>query len=450
MNAPRESTFIQRIENVGQHAQLLYQNAEDLAWRQPQQFISCLEELRLALEELRVAEEELQEQNASLLAAHEAIEAERRRYCELFEFAPDGYIVTDLYGIIQEANRAARELLGVGEGSLLGKPLSNFISAEQRRSFRSMLNQLPTLHRVHEWEIDLCSRDNRIFEAALTVETVHDEQDMAIALRWLVRNVTVRKQAEEQLHQTQIQNLQLLEADRLKSQFMSTLSHELRTPMNAILGFSELLMRHLRHQPDSMPIVMLERILRNGKHLLDLIEEMLDFSKLKAKHLELHLESFDLTEFTAATVDELRPLAAGKAIDLQVQIPQTALVIQNDRTRLQQIITNLLSNAIKFTEIGSVTLEVWELPGEQIVLIVRDTGIGIEPADQARIFQEFWQVHQSTTRKYEGTGLGLAIVYALVQLMQGSISVDSWPGRGSVFRVELPKWVTPPPEPTQL
>lgn len=449
MNAPQESAFIQRIENIDEYTQILYQNAEDLSWRQPQQFINCLEELRLALEELRVAEEEVQEQNASLMAAQATIEAERRQYRELFEFAPDGYLVTDPHGIVREANQVARNLLEIQQELLLGKPLSSFIPAAQRRAFRTVLNQLPTLNRIQEWEIGMCGKENRAFDAALTVETVRNEQGI-VALRWLVRDITVRKQAEEQFRQVQMQNLQLIEADRLKNQFMATLSHELRTPMNAILGFSELLMRHFRHQPDSLPSAMLERILRNGKHLLDLIEELLDFSKLKAKHLELHLESFNLTEFTAATVEELRSLAAGKAIDLQVQIPQTALVIQNDRTRLRQIITNLLSNAIKFTEVGSVILEVWELPGERFVLIVQDTGIGIEPADQARIFQEFWQVNQSATRKYEGTGLGLAIVSALVQLMQGSISVDSQPGKGTVFRVELPKWVTPPSASAQL
>jgi signal transduction histidine kinase len=212
-----------------------------------------------------------------------------------------------------------------------------------------MLNQLPTVNRVQEWELVLCSRDGEPFDAALTVETVRIPVGEATALRWLVRDITLRKQAEEQLRQVQLQNLQLLEADRLRSQFMATISHELRTPMNAILGFSELLLRQFHRRHDVQLIPMVEPIFRNGRHLLTLIEEMLDFSKLKAERLELQAEPFDLVEFVTQTVEELRPLASQKALNLAVKSPESHLSITNDPTRLRQVMINLLSNAIKFT-----------------------------------------------------------------------------------------------------
>jgi signal transduction histidine kinase len=169
---------------------------------------------------------------------------------------------------------------------------------------------------------------------------------------------------------------------------------------------------------------------------------MLDFSKLRANRLELQVQSFDLAELAIATTEELRSLAEQKALDLRVCLTPSSMPVSNDPVRVRQILVNLLSNAIKFTDTGSVSLEIWETSGEQVAIAVSDTGSGIDPADQGRIFEEFWQVNQSRTRRHGGTGLGLAIVHALIQLMGGSISVKSQLGEGSIFRVELPRRVS--------
>lgn len=438
-----EDIFIHQVEAVQQRADELYQIARETSPRQPQLVSECLEQLRVALEELYVAEEELRQQNEQLMAARQAAEVQRQRYQELFEFAPDGYLVTDSYGMIQEANRAASLLLNVTQQYLVGKPLASFVPEEHLRSFRSKLNQLPTLNRVQEWEVCLCGRESTPFDAAVTVETVRNRAGQTIALRWLIRDISARKRAEEQLYQLQLQNLELIEADRLKTQFMATISHELRTPMNAILGFSELLLRRFRHHHDPQLATMIERIFHNGKHLLKIIEEILDFTKLKACHLELKVEVFDLAPLVISTVEELRSLAEQKNLNLQVNLVESSIPVVNDSVRVRQVLINLLSNAIKFTNAGSVRLEVWELPHDRVAITVSDTGIGIAAADQERIFQEFWQVNQSVTRRYGGTGLGLSISHGLVQLMQGTISVESQTGKGSTFRVELPRRVSP-------
>ena len=438
-----EDIFIHQVEAVQQRADELYQMARETARYQPRLLNECLEQLRIALEELYVAEEELRQQNEQLMAARQAAEVQRQRYQELFEFAPDGYLVTDSYGTIQEANRAASLLLNVNQQYLVGKPLASFVPEEHLRSFRTKLNQLPTLNRVQEWEVCLCGRESTPFDAAVTVETVRNREGQAIALRWLIRDVSARKRAEEQLYQLQLQNLELIEADRLKTQFMATISHELRTPMNAILGFSELLLRRFRSQHDPQLATMIERIFHNGKHLLKIIEEILDFTKIKACHLELKVEVFDLAPLVISTVEELRSLAEQKNLNLQVNLTESSIPVVNDSVRVRQVLINLLSNAIKFTHTGSVRLEVWELPDDRVAITVSDTGIGITAADQKHIFQEFWQVNQSVTRRYGGTGLGLSISHGLVQLMQGTISVESQTGKGSTFRIELPRRVAP-------
>jgi PAS domain S-box-containing protein len=439
-----EGIFVEYINVVQQRADQLFQaTREEEQWQQPQLMLQCLEELRIALEELHVAEEELRQQNADLVAAQHLIDSERQRYQALFQFAPDGYLVTDIYSMVQEANQAAAILLNTTHDAIIGKPLVVFVLEEDRKAFRSMLNQFQQVKRIEEWEVRLRRRHGAPFNAALTVEIGRDFSGEASTLRWLVRDITARKQAEEHLRQMQLQNLQLVETDRLKSQFISTLSHELRTPMQAILGFSQLLQRYFHPQSDPQPLTMLDRIIRNGQNLLSMIEEMLDFSRLEAHRMQLHLEPFDLTELVSTTAEELRSLAEQKGLSLQVNLPQSNIPVVNDCTRVRQILVNLLSNAIKFTEQGRVTLELSDLSETHVMVAVKDTGIGIDPADQEKIFQKFWQVNQSTTRRQGGTGLGLSITYSLVKIMQGEIAVESQSGVGTTIRVKLPRWVNP-------
>ena len=432
--------FVRHVEAVRQHSRELQQASRKVPLDQIQLLLEHVEALGTALEELHVAEEELRQQNEELVEARQILEAERQRYQELFEFAPDGYLVTDIYGTVREANHVASKLLNLDVRYLIGKPLSSFVPEEDRRAFRSMLSQLPTVNRVQEWEVQLQGRKTGLFEAALTIETVRDGQGTAVMLRWLLRDITARKQAELQLRQTQLENLRLVEADRLKNQFFRNISHELRTPLNAIVGFSNLLLLQFHHQVAPRGIHMLERILVNGNHLLALIEDLLDFSRLQSNRVELHLESFDLAELAAQVVEQLHSLADQKQLELYLCLDSPSVLVINDPVRVRQVLINLLSNAIKFTPQGSVWLEIEELGEDRVALSVHDTGAGIALEDQERIFQEFWQLDQTLTRQQGGAGLGLSITHALVRLMKGTISVKSQIGEGSVFRVELPRW----------
>ncbi|MHC5935683.1 ATP-binding response regulator [Nostoc sp.] len=250
------------------------------------------------------------------------------------------------------------------------------------------------------------------------------------------------QELERQQQHIQMQNFNLLEASQLKSDFLATMSHELRTPMNAIIGFSQILLRPKFGQLTHQQADMIERILNNGKHLLMLVNEVLDFSKLEAGRLDLKAEIFDLSKVINLAVGEMRSLADAKNLSLLVQTDLQNSLIFNDPVRLKQILINLLSNAIKFTESGEIWVGVKELAENRVVIQVGDTGIGIAPKNFKRIFEAFRQVDQTITRKYPGTGLGLAIIDSLVRMMGGKIFLESKLGIGSMFKIELPRQIT--------
>jgi GAF domain-containing protein len=244
---------------------------------------------------------------------------------------------------------------------------------------------------------------------------------------------------------------ELAEANRLKSQFLANISHELRTPMNSILGFSETMLDGLYGDLNEAQRSRLERILRNGKSLLALIDDLLDLSKIDAGRMELAIETINLTEEIRQVLHTLEHQAEGKGIYLRLEeLPEPPLV-KADALRVRQIMTNLVGNAIKFTKQGGITIRM-EIKNEVVLapqagaedrrdvvwVSVSDTGIGISLEDQLVVFDEFRQVDGSTTREYGGTGLGLAICKRLIELMGGRIWVDSEMGQGSTFTFVLP------------
>ncbi len=235
--------------------------------------------------------------------------------------------------------------------------------------------------------------------------------------------------------------VELMQANQLKSEFLARVSHELRTPMNSINGYSEMLLRQTYGALNEKQSDRLERILRNGRSLLALIDDLLDLSRIDSGKMELHLEAVDLREEVHATFYNLESQAAARGLYLNYEIADELPSVQADSTRLRQVIVNLLGNAIKFTKQGGVTVRSHlTYEGERAFLLttVQDTGIGIRPEDQAIIFDEFRQADGSITREYGGTGLGLAITRRLVEMMGGRIWVESELGVGSAFSFTLP------------
>ncbi|NJN01123.1 MAG: response regulator [Leptolyngbyaceae cyanobacterium SL_1_1] len=276
----------------------------------------------------------------------------------------------------------------------------------------------------------------RVYEAELEAELA--QQELREKNEILTRQ---NAELERQRQQIQLQNIELIRASRLKSEFLATMSHELRTPMNAIIGFSQILLRRGEGVLPKQHIDMVQRILSNGKNLLALLNDILDFSKIEAGRLQLRPERFDLVALVESTAEELRSLAQEQNLLLQVHTQLKDAWVVNDPTRFRQVLVNLLSNAIKFTDEGQVSVKLIGLVPDTIRLEVSDTGIGIEPNYLKGIFEAFRQVDQTSTRRHPGTGLGLAIVDSLVKMMKGTIEVNSQPGQGSVFTVDIPRHV---------
>ncbi len=235
---------------------------------------------------------------------------------------------------------------------------------------------------------------------------------------------------------------QLALASQHKSQFLANMSHELRTPLNAILGYAELLVDGIYGVLPENAQGVLERVQNNGKHLLALINDVLDLAKIEAGQLALTLEDYALAEVVRGVVTATEPLAAAKGLKFTAIVQDGMPMAHGDARRVSQVLLNLAGNAIKFTDGGEVEINASAVNG-QFVLTVRDTGPGIADADQERIFGEFQQIDNSDTRKKGGTGLGLAISRRMVEMQGGMISVDSVLGAGSTFRVVLPVHVEP-------
>ena len=252
-----------------------------------------------------------------------------------------------------------------------------------------------------------------------------------------------QEELENQGRRIQQQKLQLLEAAKLKSQFLATMSHELRTPMNAIIGFSQLLLRQHKQLLSTQQIDMVGRILNNGKNLLVLINDILDLSKIESGRTELEIEEFDLAHLVMDAALEFGTQAIEKNVAMSVSLCLQHQFIVNDKLRLRQVLVNLISNAVKFTHRGTISIEARELKCDRLIITLRDTGIGICETDLPHIFDKFRQADQTTTRQYPGTGLGLAISASLAKMIDGTITAESQLEKGSTFAIEIPRKIHP-------
>lgn len=377
-----------------------------------------------------------------------------KRFRELLEAAPDAIMQVDADGRIILLNRVAEDMFGYSRDELLGQPVEILIPQE--------LHARHVQHRAHYRQnpmtrtmgTGLALEGIRKNGSRFPVEISLSPSDSAEGFRVtaIIRDTTERRTAEESLRKVreeytqqlaeanaelEMTNRELERANRLKSEFLASMSHELRTPLHTIIGFSELLGEELEGPLNEKQQRFVQHIHKDSLHLLELINDVLDISKIEADRLELRPEAFDFTALIAESLASVRSLAEAKSHILE-SASNVPSAVEADRLRIKQVLVNLLSNAIKFTpEGGRIGVDA-RVQESAVVVSVSDTGIGIPPEEHESIFDKFHQVGATTKGVREGTGLGLAITKRLVEQHGGRISVQSTPRQGSTFVFTLP------------
>ena len=359
----------------------------------------------------------------------------RQRLVDAIESISEGFALYDADDRLVLCNSRYREILypGLGDAMVPGTPFETIV---RRAAERGIVENAKG--RVEEWVAKrLASHHN---PSGILVQHRSQGRWIQISERKTDDGDTVAVYSD--ITDLKVARDEAMRAAETKSQFLANMSHELRTPLNAIIGITEMLREDAEDEGQDDLVEPLGRIHRAGNHLLHLINEILDLSKIEAGKLELHLEEVGLAALSQDVAATAQPLAARNGNRLIVDCAGDIGSIRADATRLRQIILNLLSNACKFTERGEVRLGIGREPS-WIAITVADTGIGMTAEQLGRLFQEFSQADSSTTRRYGGTGLGLAISRRLARLMGGDITVESTPGKGSTFTVRLPAEAAP-------
>ena len=360
---------------------------------------------------------------------------QKQYFEDLVKNNPVAIVTLDVNHNVVACNPAFEQLYGYTQDEVLGRNLDELITTEATRSEAVAYTE----QALEQHPVKVMSQRRRKDGRLVDVEVLGVPVIVAgkrVGLMALYHDITellaARRQAEA--------------ASTAKSHFLASMSHELRTPLNAIIGYSEMLQEEVAELGQTALAPDLEKIHTAGRHLLALINDILDLSKIEAGKTELFLETFDVRQMLHEVTATVRPLVEKNANTLAIETHADLGAMRADLTKIRQVLLNLLSNACKFTERGTVTLAAGREPqdgdgAEWIVFRVSDSGIGMTPPQMAKLFEAFAQAEASTTRRYGGTGLGLAISRRFCQLMGGDITVTSEPGRGSTFTVRVPATV---------
>ena len=355
----------------------------------------------------------------------------------LLESSPDFHIAVDKDGMITAVNEALEQLTGRSRSDMIGSSIYEYLpKGPGERAVAEILKK--KVVRDIELVINTPGKEDSICNLSGTVVTTP-----AGAPRIYItgRDITERKRAEKDLkdylRQLERANSRLREMDELKSVFLASMSHELRTPLNSIIGFTGVILMGIAGEINEEQRKQLAMVKSSANHLLSLINDILDISKIEAGKVELSLEEFSLDDVVGEVVESLSHVAVEKGVELVTELPE-GIALFSDRRRIKQVLMNLVSNAVKFTSEGSVRIAAVVLEDDRLEIRVADTGVGIRDEDMNRLFQPFQQVDPSLTKKYEGTGLGLYLSQKLASLLKADISAKSEYGKGSEFTFIVP------------
>ncbi|CAN5654372.1 hypothetical protein BH23GEM10_BH23GEM10_00520 [soil metagenome] len=422
--------------------------------------------------DLRQAVTELEVQFGRSRSAEHEVRNERDRLNVILENVSDPILVTDAHTNIVLMNPEAERLFVVNDSDGSGTVrrqiqandtrfttlISNFLLRPDTRQMERITIVDPQTGREFPVEVGSSKILNTRGEPTAIVSVIHDltqaEENERLArelqqlndqLEARIHRATV--ELEERNRRLEWQSFELQKASRLKSEFLANMSHELRTPINVILGYTSLMRERIYGELTTQQDEALLKTYQTSQHLLELINDILDLSKIEAGKMPLHLEAVAVGDLIGELSESLQPMLRGKDVEYRTDMQPDLPSIRTDRTKLRQVLLNLLSNAIKFTQHGTVTVTVHALPDRSGVAIqVEDTGIGIKAEHVEAIFEDFRQIDQSHTREYGGTGLGLSITKKLLSLLGGSVEVESTYGEGTSFMIELPTLAPPEQE----
>jgi len=353
----------------------------------------------------------------------------------LIESNIDAIMTTDPRGIISDVNQQMEALTGCTRDELIGAPFKNYFTEPERAE--AAITRVLRDGKLTNYELTAHARDGKKTVVSYNATTFHDRDRKLQGMFAAARDVTERKQFELTLQE---KNVEMENANLAKDRFLASMSHELRTPLNAIIGFTGTLLMKLPGPLNGDQDKQLRTVQSSARHLLSLINDMLDVAKIESGKVELILEPVVCQQLIKEMAEALRPLVEQKGLDFRVKMPSDDVMIKTDRRALSQILINLANNAIKFTEHGEVVIHLAQrIVNEQRVteISVSDTGAGIKADDQAKLFQAFTQLDSSSTRRFEGTGLGLYLSQKLAGLIDGRLSFQSEYGSGSTFTVTL-------------
>jgi PAS domain S-box-containing protein len=358
---------------------------------------------------------------------HTDLASSERQFRSLYDAMACGVIVRNAEGVV-EVNHAAcqilettrEQLITVGHGWRRLREDGTDLDPQERASATAMRTRLPVRNHVVKYE--RAAREMWLQIDCVPVISAHGEIERLVSSFIDITAVKLGEAARRE--------------NEAKSRFLAAMSHELRTPLNSILGFAQLLQRAEFGRLDDRQTRYVDNIASSGRHLLDLVNDVLDLSKVAAGQMEIFYEDFEITALLREAVVKVRPLADNKNLDLVLQT-RTRPWVHGDRRRVEQVVWNLLSNAIKFTPDGGAVHITAKVADAMVMVVVADTGIGIPSDEHERIFEEFTQVDDGRNRSHQGTGLGLPLSRRLVQLMGGTLTLVSDPGQGSTFTVTL-------------
>ena len=455
--ARRELLLVDPLEGSDLLFELLSSRAKDE--RQGTYVVSILRNVT----DLARAKEEIEESYRTLRVAQAEVRDERHRLELIIDSVADPILVTDQEGDIVLMNEPAERLFNVptaddsaqrrvrANGAHLTSFVSNVLtrSGEQRYRGEIQLSDpitgkpLPVegvagtiLSEQGElmWVVTILHD----LTEAIEKTRLYDQLRQASAqLERKVQEATAELAEQNELLRRQ--HIALEQASALKSQFLANMSHEFRTPLNAILGYTHMLLNGVTGPISDHQRKSLTRIDSNSRHLLALINDILDITRIEAGRMPLNLSSFEITELIHEVMAELEPIIKRSSLIVGARMSRTLRPLKSDRQKVKQVVLNLLSNALKFTPAGAVTIAAsYDEDGKIVAISVQDTGVGISPEDQAKVFEDFRQLDNSPTRGYGGTGLGLSICRRLAQMLGGTIELVSEVGQGSTFTLKLP------------